>query len=101
MNLVQNNLGDQGPGTGDPVMKFEDVGVYESRPIDLVVSVGNEYVVNNPASNKVNGNVGQFNLQADHQAVFEFCFVDRSKKSVTLDKFSITLHDIGARPCAT
>ena len=111
--LGNNNLGGVGPGPNNEkeTLEIRNVGTYRDDKIDLVITIlpsansmylnhlkeGDQTIWDSSPQNRVFGSFLQINMKADYQADMQFCIVDHeSKAPVTLDEFSLTLHDFGA-----
>lgn len=96
--LTTNNLGGFGPDTGaDPVMLFENVGNYEGKTLDLVVSVkeGSAYLPNDEDNNGLNGKFGVINLDVNQETTFVFVFNEHgTDMPIVLDGFKVSIYDI-------
>lgn len=95
--LTENNLGGLGPNTGDPkVLRYNKIGTFNGKDLDLVVSADFRYRQGDPTRNGKNGNFGQISLQAGDEAefMFQFEFADAHGVAVELPEFYITFFDL-------
>ena len=118
--LKMNNLGGTGPGTGNQVIMYDDVGSYGGDSIDLVVSVkdGSNYITKNSNNNglrcmndatdeeylcdlneNVNGYFGQINLDQGEKTTLLFRFYKGGSypddpEPFVLPAFKASIYDI-------
>jgi hypothetical protein len=112
-NLTANNLGGMGPNFDDePEMRFENVGEYEGRQLDLVVTNVTTYLPRDcraipspcpPNGMGGNGTLGLINIRLRRRTDFRFCFVDHESGNETqMTRVDFDLYDLdnGPRPGA-
>ena len=97
-NVVQNNLGGQGPGTSPPEeLRYQNVfPTLTKGSVDLVVTTLTRYEPKKSQNNGVTGKVGSINQKGKRSTTFLFKFVDtfNHSKSVILEKLFFSLYDI-------
>ena len=106
--VSQNNLGGEGPDSGDENLRFPDIGRVSDASndvndqIDLVVTEISGYVPNNVLQNKVKGDsFGQINLLADRETTLEFCFEkpkNQGGEKVVIPSFGFVFHEATQNP---
>eukprot|EP00448_Togula_jolla_P024561 CAMPEP_0170592854 /NCGR_PEP_ID=MMETSP0224-20130122/13141_1 /TAXON_ID=285029 /ORGANISM="Togula jolla, Strain CCCM 725" /LENGTH=840 /DNA_ID=CAMNT_0010916777 /DNA_START=56 /DNA_END=2578 /DNA_ORIENTATION=+ len=95
--LLDNNLGGQGPGTGAEILHYSSVAVVGGVTVDLVVSVLGRYEANNASMNGVVGDFGRVNVLGETSTTLSFSFLDAAtEEPVYLDPFYFSLHDVDA-----
>jgi len=103
--LVQSNLGGAGPDFGFEGMRFEDAGIHEGLPFDMVVtatgpytpqkSTDNGYECGQPSTGCTTGHFAQISVAAGTQVDLTIEFQDSTTQNpVTLSSFMFSLHDI-------
>ena len=98
VSIGQNNLGGQGPDTGEEVLEFLNVGTANGAQINMEVRVvSGTYKARDSTKNGGNERFGQINMNADYEADIQFCFVDSDNYNpIVLPSFSLTFYDLGA-----
>jgi len=103
--LVQSNLGGAGPDFGFEGMRFEDAGIHEGQPFDMVVtatgtytpkkSTDNGFECGQPTTGCTTGHFAQISVAAGTHVDLTIEFQDSgTQKPVTLSSFMFSLHDI-------
>jgi len=103
--LVQSNLGGAGPDFGFAGMRFEDAGIHEGQPYDMVVtatgpyeplkSMDNGYECGQPTAGCTTGHFAQISVTAGTQVDLTIEFQDSAtQKPMTLSSFMLSFHDI-------
>ena len=90
------------------MLRFENLGTYDSKEVDLVVTVkpGTDYTTPDSDLNGLSGYFGQINVQnrpgaepnLDGVGEFDFCFQDHaSSESLMINSFDFTIFDLDSR----
>jgi len=103
--LVQSNLGGAGPDFGFEGIRFEDAGIHEGQPFDMIVtatgpyeplkSMDNGYECGQPTAGCTTGHFAQISVTAGTQVDLTIEFQDSATQApMTLSSFIFSLHDI-------
>lgn len=95
-NVVQNNLGGLGPGTGEPEIRYKNAMDVDGRKIDVVLTAESPY--KSPKPNK-NGNTGdgfgRLLLWPKASTDFKFVFQDAATgEPVAVKDVALTFYDL-------
>jgi len=94
--VVTNNLGGQGPGSGPEEIRYRNL--VQGQSVDLVVTVAAGYEPHNSSKNGILGGNGQINAMSGETVPLTFSFVDEGTDTpFTMPKFYITFSDIDER----
>jgi len=96
--LMHQNLGGQGPDSGVQNTRFGNVGTYDGRPFDLIITAMTPFVAGkSPPNPSLSGKFGEINIRAGTSTDFRFSFEDsESSASVRLDKFEFSFFGISS-----
>jgi len=94
--VLSNNLGGEGPGTGPEFIRLGRVGNLSGEPFDMKIETLNEdYKVSNPKLNHAKGHTVQINLATTKEAQMKFTLLwPGTDDPVTLPAFYISVFDI-------
>jgi len=103
--LVQSNLGGAGPDFGFEGMRFEDAGISDGQPFDMIVtanlpyrpqkSADNGFECGQPTTGCTTGHFAQISVAAGTHVDLTIQFQDSAtQKPMTLSSFIFSLHDI-------
>lgn len=90
-----NNLGNQGPETGERSIRYSGIFPKATTAVDLVVTAETDYTAKNSDSNGLqNGVFGQINIQSGTSVTLKYQFQDSaSGAAIEVPPFIITFFD--------
>lgn len=103
--LDHNNLGGAGPDGGILEMRYQEIGLFQGQPYDMVVTATSPYTASNNGENGfecgnvadgcINGRYAQINVAKGTSVDLTVSFQDSVTLSpVTLGSFLFSIHDI-------
>lgn len=100
--IKYNNLGEQGPDSGQEGIRYGGVTSMNDRAVDLIVSAVTPYERFSKSVNGLHGRIGTINLFHERDVDLKFSFVDAENDiPVVMGDFSFTVFDLDEGPDGT